>query len=221
MKGDKDCQRHRSPWSSSSALTCFVFKPSRCWTERFSLVQSRVMPSLACVLWWGCQSMTAPLADHNKVVIDLASPRISVEAPLEAKGSPMWGLGFTLWPSKHSLWAGKKHFTLQMGLGRVIRFLQGRLGISRWLEVSTLFISVPWIESPRRTQSWERSGDAVTGGEPSLCWTIQTQISPLPQKVLLWHGTHIDCFIPLPVTPFISYTNLFFGISVATTPVLL
>lgn len=75
--------------------------------------------------------MTAPLADHNKVVIDLASPRISVEALLEAKGSPMWGLGFTLWPSKHSLWAGKKHFTLQMGLGRVIRFLQGGLGISR------------------------------------------------------------------------------------------
>lgn len=168
MKGDKDCQRHRSPWSSSSALTCFVFKPSRCWTERFSLVQSRVMPSLACVLWWGCQPMTAPLADHNKVVIDLASPRISVKAPLEAKGSPMWGLGFTLWPSKHSLWAGKKHFTLQMGLGRVIRFLQGGLGISRWLEVSTLFISVPRIESPRRTQSWERSGDAVAGGEPSI-----------------------------------------------------
>lgn len=75
--------------------------------------------------------MTTPLADHNKVVIDLASPRISVEAPLEAKGSPVWGLGFTLWPSKHSLWAGKKHFTLQMGLWRVIHFLQGGLGISR------------------------------------------------------------------------------------------
>lgn len=52
----------------------------------------------------------------------------------------MWGFGFTLWQSKHSLWAGKKHFTLQMGLRRVIRFLQGGLGISRWLEVSTLFI---------------------------------------------------------------------------------
>lgn len=221
MKEDKGCQRHQSPCSSSSALTCFVFKPSRCRTERFSLVHSRVVPSSACVLWWDCQSMTAPLADHNKVVIDLASPRISVEAPLEAKGSPMWGLGFTLWPSKHSLWAGKKHFTLQMGLGRVIRFLQGGLGISRWLEVSTLFISVPRIDSPQRTQSCQRSGDAVAGGELSLCWTIQTQIVPLSQKVLLWHGTHIDCFIPLLVAPFISYRYVSFAVSVATTPALL
>lgn len=37
--------------------------------------------------------MTAPLADHNKVVIDLASPRISVEAPM-SQGLPNVGFGF-------------------------------------------------------------------------------------------------------------------------------
>lgn len=86
------------------------------------------------------QWQTAPLAAHNKVVIDLASPRTSVQTLPEAKESPMWGFGFTLWQSKHSLWAGKKHFTLQMGLGRMICFLREGLGISRWLEVSTLFV---------------------------------------------------------------------------------
>lgn len=61
--------------------------------------------------------MTAPLADHNKVVIDLASPRISVEAPLGAKGSPMWGLDFTLWPSKHLYGLAKSisHFRWDSG----------------------------------------------------------------------------------------------------------
>lgn len=176
MKADKVCKvvRQQGTWSWTSTHTSFVFRPSWCRTEHFSLIQSRAMPSLACVLWWGCQSMTDSSSGRSQqggnwpcFSQDICS------GSARSQGVPNVGSGFTLWQSKHSLWAGKKHFTLQMGLGRVIRFLQGGLGISRWLEVSTLFILMPQIDSPQCTQSYQRRDHTVTGGELSLCWTIQ------------------------------------------------
>lgn len=119
MKGDRSVK-----WLGSRALGALSSTPPSA-EQNISLQFSQE----ACHLWLAfCGGVanrwqTAPLAGHNKVVIDLASPRTSVQVLLEAKDSPVWGFGFTLWQSKHSLWAGKKHFTLQMGLERVIRFL--------------------------------------------------------------------------------------------------
>lgn len=127
MKGDTVLK-----WLGSRALGTLSSNPPSA-EQNISLQFSQE----ACYLWLafcgGVASLreTAPLAGYNKVVIDLASPRTSVQVLLEAKDSPMWGFGFTLRQSKHSLSAGKKHFTLQMGLRRVIRFLEGGLGISR------------------------------------------------------------------------------------------
>ena len=80
------------------------------------------------------QWQIAPQAGHNKVVIDPASPRTSVQALLEARSSPC-GVWVSHWGTPFFM-GWQKYFILHMGVLRILIFLQGELRIPSWLEGS-------------------------------------------------------------------------------------
>lgn len=147
---------------------------SGCCTECFSLIQSRIAPSLAYVLWLGCQSMTDSYSGRSQQDGNWpCSPQDICSGSARSQGLPMWGFSFTLRHSEHYLWAGKSVSHFRWAYWGCFAFYKENWEFPiDWKFLFTLTL-VPQIDSPIPANSHIWMSHQSAEGHLSLCWTVQ------------------------------------------------